>query len=126
VQATAATLCLQLLMPGVINPATAATDQASAAAVLASSIATYPRVAEEPPLACYVFAPGCQGASSAGGVAGARKLCRKQKRGAHHKGKPCKKHGKKQGKKQAQQGAAKSSTFQIVPWLLTTPTPTRR
>jgi hypothetical protein len=48
-------VCQQLLMPGV-NPATFATDFASAGAVVATTLATYPHVAKEPPLACYVSA----------------------------------------------------------------------
>jgi hypothetical protein len=90
--------CLALLMPG-INPLTFATDLADAAAVLGTTIATYPHVSSEPPLACYVFATGCSGASStsaASGVAGVRKACNKKKRGAHRKRKRCKpKHRKK-------------------------------
>jgi hypothetical protein len=51
-------VCLPGLMPG-INPLTFATDLASAAAVLGTTIAAYPHVSSEPALACYVFAPGC-------------------------------------------------------------------
>jgi hypothetical protein len=48
-------VCTQLFMPGV-NPSTVATDIASAAAVLSTTLATYPYVSAEPPLACYVTA----------------------------------------------------------------------
>jgi hypothetical protein len=90
VQGTSGTLCLQLLMPGV-NPVTAVTDEASAAAVLAASILSYPKVPEEPPLACYVFAAGCQGTSSAAEVNGSKKSCHKKKKhGRHQKSKSCK------------------------------------
>jgi hypothetical protein len=54
----ARSVCLNPLMPGV-NPATAATDFATAGAALATNIAAYPRVPEEPPLRCYVFKEGC-------------------------------------------------------------------
>jgi hypothetical protein len=42
-------------MPGV-NPLTFATDFGSAGAVVATTLATYPHVAAEPPLRCYVTA----------------------------------------------------------------------
>jgi hypothetical protein len=48
-------VCTQLFMPGV-NPVTFATDFASTAAVLSTTLATYPHVSAEPPLACYVTA----------------------------------------------------------------------
>jgi hypothetical protein len=48
-------LCSQLLMPGV-NPMTFATDEASSIADVGSTVATYPHVAAEPPLRCYVTA----------------------------------------------------------------------
>jgi triacylglycerol esterase/lipase EstA (alpha/beta hydrolase family) len=48
-------VCTQLLMPGV-NPLTFATDFASAGAVVSTTLATYPHVAAEPPLRCYVTA----------------------------------------------------------------------
>jgi hypothetical protein len=51
-------VCFQGLMPG-INRLTFATDLASAAAVLGTTIAAYPHVSSEPALACYVFAAGC-------------------------------------------------------------------
>jgi triacylglycerol esterase/lipase EstA (alpha/beta hydrolase family) len=53
-----ASVCTQLLMPGV-NPLTWVTDQATAAAELARTVATYPHVRAEPPLRCYVTAT-CQ------------------------------------------------------------------
>jgi pimeloyl-ACP methyl ester carboxylesterase len=56
-------VCTQLLMPGV-NPITFAADSASAAADLAATTATYPHVASEPPLACYVTA-SCPGQAAA-------------------------------------------------------------
>ena len=58
-------VCLQVLMPG-INPLTFATDLASAGLVLGESIALYPHVQAEPPLACYVTA-SCPGGAAAGG-----------------------------------------------------------
>ena len=48
-------VCTQPLMPG-INPATYATDLASAGADLAFNTATAPQIQAEPPLACYVTA----------------------------------------------------------------------
>jgi pimeloyl-ACP methyl ester carboxylesterase len=83
-------VCTQLLMPG-INPATYATDSASAAASLAATVATYPHVPAEPPLACYVTASCFSQPASAGpsgSVQGATKAKRKHK-----------KHRRKRGKK---------------------------
>jgi hypothetical protein len=82
-------VCTELLMPG-INPVTFPTDNASAAADLATAIATYPPTPAEPPLKCYVTA-SCPGqaagappaAQSVAGTASKRKAkrkCRKQKR----------------------------------------------
>jgi triacylglycerol esterase/lipase EstA (alpha/beta hydrolase family) len=48
-------ICLTPFQPGV-NPATVATDEASSAADLFGTIATYPHVSSEPPLKCYVTA----------------------------------------------------------------------
>jgi pimeloyl-ACP methyl ester carboxylesterase len=50
-------VCLSPLMPGV-DPLTFATDYGGAAAVVATTLATYPHVKAEPALACYVTA-GC-------------------------------------------------------------------
>jgi len=47
-------VCTQLFMPGV-NPLTVATDFANASAGVATTLATYPHVPSEPPLACYVM-----------------------------------------------------------------------
>ncbi|MDX6617122.1 MAG: hypothetical protein QOD60_2213 [Solirubrobacterales bacterium] len=96
----AAGVCLQGLMPGV-NPLTFATDLASAATVLATTIATYPHVSSEPPLACYVLATGCPGAT--GSTAGKRvKSCRKAKkrrgRALTNKRKRCKRKAPKRRK----------------------------
>jgi pimeloyl-ACP methyl ester carboxylesterase len=72
-------VCAQLLHSGV-DPLTAATDLADAAADLALTIATYPHVAAEPPLRCYVFAAGCPAAATAPGTApGQRKAKGKKK-----------------------------------------------
>jgi pimeloyl-ACP methyl ester carboxylesterase len=46
-------VCVKPLQPGV-NPAPFTTDFAAAAAYLTLTLATYPHVAAEPPLACYV------------------------------------------------------------------------
>jgi hypothetical protein len=48
-------VCGQLLMPGV-NLATFATDEASSVAEIGATVATYPHVAKEPALRCYVTA----------------------------------------------------------------------
>ena len=48
-------VCTEVFMPGV-NPVTVAADEASAAADLFTTVATYPHVPEEPPLKCYVTA----------------------------------------------------------------------
>jgi pimeloyl-ACP methyl ester carboxylesterase len=45
-------VCLDPLMPGV-NPLTFASDFAATNALLATTLATYPHVSTEPPLACY-------------------------------------------------------------------------
>ena len=87
------------LMPG-INPLTFATDLASATAVLASTIAEYPHVDSEPPLACYVLAAGCPVPSTSSDTKGARaKSCKRTHRGAgkRHakKRKGCKRHKKR-------------------------------
>jgi pimeloyl-ACP methyl ester carboxylesterase len=88
------------LMPG-INPATYAADAASATANLLATIATYPHVPAEPPLACYVTA-SCGQVPGPG--AGTKAKCKKRKHKKHKrladsakkKHKKCKrKHGKK-------------------------------
>jgi hypothetical protein len=71
-----ATVCASPMMPGV-NPATFATDAAQAAAALGQVYATYPGVAAEPPLACYVTV-SC--ADTAGGPAQADKPKKKSKK----------------------------------------------
>ena len=78
-------VCTQLLMPGV-NPLTFPTDYASAGAVVATTLATYPHVPAEPPLACYVTG-SCP--PTPGGVAGKahKKKCRKMRR--HHRHRRC-------------------------------------
>jgi hypothetical protein len=50
-----ASVCSHPLMPGV-NPSTFVTDFAQMNAVVATTLATYPHVPAEPPLACYVTA----------------------------------------------------------------------
>jgi pimeloyl-ACP methyl ester carboxylesterase len=89
----ASSVCTQLLMPGV-NPVTFATDLASAAAVLSTTLATYPHVSAEPPLACYVTA-SCAAAGTEGASAQSTttKKCKKGKRRKH--GKCVKRHKKK-------------------------------
>ncbi len=79
-------VCIQILMPGV-NPATFATDLASAALVLSTTLATYPHVAAEPPLACYVTAscPPSGSVESAAASAPTRKKCKKGKHLKHGK-----------------------------------------
>ena len=59
------TVCLDPLMPGV-NPLTFATGLAQMSAVIATTLATYPHVSAEPPLACYVTASCPAGASNRG------------------------------------------------------------
>jgi triacylglycerol esterase/lipase EstA (alpha/beta hydrolase family) len=76
--------CLQLFMPGV-NPLTVATDFAATTAALSTTLATYPHVSSEPPLACYVTVR-CQVATPSGLTAGARtKKCKKGKHLKHRK-----------------------------------------
>jgi pimeloyl-ACP methyl ester carboxylesterase len=80
----ASSVCTQLFMPGV-NPATVATDIASAGAVLSTTLATYPHVSAEPPLACYVTA-SCPAATPSGATAGATtNKCQKGKHLKHGK-----------------------------------------
>lgn len=55
-------VCLDPLMPGV-NPLTFATDFAQMSVLIATTLATYPHVSAEPPLACYVTA-SCPGGSA--------------------------------------------------------------
>ncbi len=77
------TVCLQLLMPG-INPLTVATDTASASLVLTETIAAYPHVSSEPPLACYVTA-SCPRQGGAAGAALSAPAGRKAKRSCRPK-----------------------------------------
>ena len=77
-------VCTQLFMPGV-NPVTFATDFASAAAVVSTTLATYPHVPAEPPLACYVTA-SCPGGQTE--PASAKSMPKKCRKGKHRK------HGK--------------------------------
>jgi triacylglycerol esterase/lipase EstA (alpha/beta hydrolase family) len=94
-------VCTQPLMPG-INPATYATDLASAAADLAFNTATAPQISAEPPLACYVTAScpagGAAGAASPATAKSAKSAKCKRKR-RHHaaasKRRHCKKHKKR-------------------------------
>jgi pimeloyl-ACP methyl ester carboxylesterase len=74
------TVCTQPFMPGV-NPLTFATDFAAADAGVATTLATYPHVSAEPPLACYVTASCAAGGSveSAAASAPMRKKCKKGK-----------------------------------------------
>ena len=51
--------CLDPLMPGV-DPITFPADFARTLAVVASSLATYPRASSEPKLACYTTTAGCR------------------------------------------------------------------
>jgi triacylglycerol esterase/lipase EstA (alpha/beta hydrolase family) len=53
-------VCTKLLMPGV-NPATFAIDELNSLAGIGTTVATYPHVPSEPPLACYVTASCPQG-----------------------------------------------------------------
>jgi hypothetical protein len=48
-------VCAKLLMPGV-NPLTFPTDLVASLADIATAVATYPHVPQEPPLRCYVTA----------------------------------------------------------------------
>jgi pimeloyl-ACP methyl ester carboxylesterase len=88
-----ASVCTQLLMPGV-NPATFATDEASFAAAVAGAIAAAPQIPAEPPLACYVTAscPASGSVESAGATTPTTKKCKK---GKHRKHGKCVKKGKK-------------------------------
>ena len=83
------------LNPG-INPLSFATDMASAMLVLTSTIATYPHVASEPPLACYALAVGCPDSSGTAGVKkkAKAKSCKRRAKGkrATRKRKACKRH----------------------------------
>jgi pimeloyl-ACP methyl ester carboxylesterase len=79
-----------LLHPGV-DPLTAATDLAAAAADLGAQIALYPHVAAEPPLRCYVLAAGCPAGADAPGAAAPAP--------AGPRGKPAKKKAKKKKRK---------------------------
>jgi hypothetical protein len=76
-------VCTQAFMPGV-NPLTFATDFASTSAVVATTLATYPHVPAEPPLACYVTA-SCGRSAAAGsvGTSAARRSCKHKRRRGH-------------------------------------------
>jgi pimeloyl-ACP methyl ester carboxylesterase len=83
-------VCLDPLMPGV-NPLTFLTDFAQTNAVIATTLATYPHVPAEPPLACYVTAscparsavlrPGRAPARAGAGATRQRSTRRAQQRG---------------------------------------------
>jgi pimeloyl-ACP methyl ester carboxylesterase len=77
-------VCTQVLMPGV-NPVTFATDLASAAAVLSTTLATSPHVSAEPPLACYVTASCAAGAIAPATAKSTPKKCKKGKHRKHGK-----------------------------------------
>jgi hypothetical protein len=88
-------VCSQLFMPGV-NPLTFATDFASADAAVATTLATYPHVPAEPPLACYVTA-GCAAGAAAPATASSRsRQCtpKRRHRWAKSKRRGCKQHGR--------------------------------
>jgi hypothetical protein len=88
----ASSVCTQVLMPGV-NPVTFPTDLASAAAVLSTTLATYPHVPAEPPLACYVTASCPAGGVEPATASGSAK-CKGKRRGhaATSKRRRCRKH----------------------------------
>jgi pimeloyl-ACP methyl ester carboxylesterase len=97
------TVCQQAFMPGV-NPATYPTDAGEATLALAQVTATYPHVASEPPLKCYVFAGGCPSSAAAAtaAVTVRHKKCKSKKSHSakvRKKGACKKKHkrGKKHG-----------------------------
>jgi hypothetical protein len=69
------------LMPG-INPATYITDAGAAAANLLATIATYPHVPAEPPLACYVTG-SCGQSAAPGASSQAKAKCKKRKQKKH-------------------------------------------
>ncbi len=77
-------VCTQPFMPGV-NPVTFATDFASAAAVVSTTLATYPHVPAEPPLACYVTASCPAGGTEPASAKSMPKKCTKGKHRKHGK-----------------------------------------
>jgi hypothetical protein len=86
-----ASVCTQLLMPGV-NPATFPTQEAQFAAAVASAVAGAPRLPAEPPLRCYVTA-SC--GSSGALAARARVRPKKCKKGKHRRHGKCLRKRKK-------------------------------
>jgi putative serine esterase DUF676 len=74
-------VCAQLLQPGV-DPLTFPTNFVAAAVALAETLALYPHVAAEPPLACYTLAecPSSQSGEPGGAAAPARHRSKKRKR----------------------------------------------
>jgi pimeloyl-ACP methyl ester carboxylesterase len=83
----AASVCTQLLMPGV-NPATFPADEVNSLAGIVTTVATYPHVPAEPPLACYVTA-SCPASGAVAGRSAAspkkKKRCRKGRHRRHGK-----------------------------------------
>jgi Putative serine esterase (DUF676) len=78
-------VCTQVFMPGV-NPLTFATDFAGTTTVVATTLATYPHVPAEPPLACYVTAScPASGAVAARAVSSHKKKCKKGRHRRHGK-----------------------------------------
>jgi hypothetical protein len=78
-----ASVCTQLLMPGV-NPATFLTDEASSVADVGLTVATYPHVPAEPPLRCYVTGSCPAAGSLAAPTAGTKaKKCPKNTHRKH-------------------------------------------
>jgi triacylglycerol esterase/lipase EstA (alpha/beta hydrolase family) len=78
-------VCLQPLMPGV-NPATFATDELNSVAGVAGSVASYPHVSAEPPLACYVTAScAATGTEGTSAQSSTPKKCKKGKHLKHGK-----------------------------------------
>jgi hypothetical protein len=89
----AAATCAQAFMPGV-NPLTVVPDFAAFSTAVATTLATYPHVPAEPPLACYVTA-SCPAATV---TAAARKhtaKCRKHRKRRHGHRRGCRHHKKK-------------------------------
>ena len=91
--------CATPLMPGV-NPLTHAADAADAGQHLLNSYATAPRIAAEPPLACYVFAAcASSGAAIPGTVRSAKGLRQEEGQEAEGRIEEGEGRGKKKGKK---------------------------
>jgi putative serine esterase DUF676 len=86
-------VCAQPLMPGV-NPLTFATDYGSALTVVGSTLATYPHVPGEPPLACYVTA-SCGQSAVAAKVTRCRKKHKRSRHAVASKQRRCGKHRKR-------------------------------